>query len=55
MPPFEGQVLIHSNDWDFFLGDTVWEPYNDKAGEWILITKLQNKEIARKKFILYIP
>ena len=55
MPSFEGQVLIHSNDWEFFLGDTVWEPYNDKAGEWILISKIQDKEIARKKFILYIP
>ncbi|MGQ1890866.1 DUF3859 domain-containing protein [Thermophagus sp. OGC60D27] len=55
VPPFTGEVLINSNDWEFFLGDTVWEPYDDKAGEWILVTRLQNKEIARKKFILFLP
>lgn len=55
VPPFTGEVLINSNDWQFFLGDTVWEPYNDKTGEWILITRLQNKEIGRKKFTLFLP
>jgi hypothetical protein len=54
-PPFSGEVIINSNDWEFFLGDTVWEPYEDKAGEWILITRLQNEEIARKVFRLYLP
>jgi hypothetical protein len=54
-PPFMGKVVINSNDWSFFLGDTVWEPYHEKAGQWLLITQLQNKEIARKKFNLYMP
>lgn len=54
-PPFTGQVLITSNDWEFFLGDTVWEPYTDKAGEWIMITRLQNNEVAREVFNLYLP
>ncbi len=53
-PPFEGELYINSNDWSFFLGDTVWEPYEDKAGEWELITFLDNREIATKKFKLYI-
>jgi len=53
--PFTGEVLINSNDWEFYLGDTVWEPYNNKASEWIIITRLQNKEIARKKFVLFLP
>ena len=53
-PPFTGQVVINSNDWEFFLGDTVWEPYENKAGDWILITRLQDKEVARKKLRLYL-
>lgn len=53
-PPFTGEVVINSNDWEFFLGDTVWEPYENKAGDWILITRLQGKEVARKKFRLYL-
>jgi hypothetical protein len=54
-PSFTGEMVVNSNDWSFFLGDTVWEPYHDKAGEWNLITWLGNKEIARKKFDLFLP
>lgn len=54
-PPFSGEVVINSNDWEFFLGDTVWEPYEDKAGKWELITRLRGKEIARKEFRLFLP
>ncbi|MFO7999716.1 MAG: DUF3859 domain-containing protein [Marinilabilia sp.] len=54
-PPFTGAVMIYANEWEFFLGDTVWEPYHEKAGEWILITRLQGKEVARKAFELYLP
>ncbi len=53
--PFAGEVIINSNDWEFFLGDTVWEPYEDKGGNWELTTRLQGKEIARKVFRLFLP
>lgn len=53
-PPFEGEEYITSNDWTFFLGDTVWPPYEDKAGHWELITWLDGKEIGRKIFTLYL-
>ncbi|TCO04989.1 DUF3859 domain-containing protein [Natronoflexus pectinivorans] len=52
-PPFEGSEFVNSNDWSFFLGDTVWPPYEDKAGIWELITFLDGEEIARKTFKLY--
>jgi hypothetical protein len=29
-PPFTGQVFINSNQYEFFLGDCVWEPLEDK-------------------------
>ena len=34
-PPFKGRYFVNSNDYEFFLGDTVWEPYEDKLGEWV--------------------
>lgn len=52
--PFEGSEVVGSNDWSFFLGDTVWPPYEDKAGAWELVTWLDGKEIARKQFELFL-
>lgn len=54
-PDFEGEQIVNSNDWQFFLGDTVWLPIEDKCGEWELITNLNDKEVARMKFNLYNP
>jgi hypothetical protein len=50
--PFTGEMFVRSNDWDFFLGDTFWDPLHDKEGEWRLITKLDGKQIANKKFTM---
>ena len=32
MPPFEGVEYVKDNDWHFYLGDTLWEPINNKLG-----------------------
>jgi len=53
MPPFEGSYFVNSNDFQFFLGDTVWEPVDDKRGEWILSVRYKEEVIARKTFQLY--
>ncbi len=53
-PAFKGEYFINSNDYEFFLGDTVWQPYQDKAGDWILSTWLDGELIAYKKLILYL-
>jgi hypothetical protein len=53
-PAFEGQYFVNSNDYEFFLGDTVWEPYDDKAGEWILTTWLEGKMLAERIITLYL-
>lgn len=49
-PPFEGTVYVETNDWDFFLGDTIWEPIADKLGTWQLSLKLDGLVIAEKSF-----
>ena len=48
MPDFTGEYYINSNDYSFFLGDCIWEPLDDKLGEWRLITYLDGKLIADK-------
>ena len=52
-PDFTGEVMINSNNWFFFLGDTVWEPIEDKVGEWQVICNLNGENIADMKFNLY--
>ncbi|MBN2166732.1 MAG: DUF3859 domain-containing protein [Marinilabiliaceae bacterium] len=54
LPSFEGTIFINSNDYTFFLGDTVWEPFKQMEGVWILTTKIDYKTIAIKKFTLFM-
>ena len=51
-PSFVGEYQIRSNPFQFFLGDTIWEPVNDKKGEWELIIKIEGKVLAQKKLLL---
>ena len=53
-PDFVGSYFINSNDYSFFLGDTIWNPVNDKVGLWTLISYMDGKEIARKTFKVVI-
>jgi len=52
-PSFDGSYFVNSNDFYFFLGDTVWEPVEDKRGDWVLSVSYNGKEIAGKVFHLY--
>jgi hypothetical protein len=45
-PPFVGELYVKTNDFRFFLGDTVWEPVDDKRGTWRLITWLDGEKVA---------
>ncbi len=45
-PPFTGEVYVKKNSWDFFLGDTIWEPLGDKVGPWRLITRIDDVILA---------
>jgi hypothetical protein len=49
-PPFTGTVHIKSNDWDFFLGDTLWEPLSDKIGSWRLTLSIRGRMVAEETF-----
>lgn len=53
--PFEGTVYVRTNDWNFYLGDTVWEPIDDKVGPWHLWLEINDNVIAEKTFQVIRP
>ena len=53
--PFDGSVYVRSNDWDFYLGDTIWLPIADKLGAWRMTVKLNSQTIADKTFEVFTP
>jgi hypothetical protein len=52
---FTGEVHITNNDWEFYLGDTIWAPISDKCGPWKISIELENKIIAQKTFNIINP
>lgn len=50
MPPFEDEVYVSNNDWHFFLGDTIWEPIDNKVGDWRIVIEYNNDIVADKTF-----
>ena len=50
--PFTGEEYVRSNDWKFFLGDTTWEPIEDKAGLWRIRSWLDGELIADRTLTL---
>lgn len=51
--PFDGIVYVKTNDWDFYLGDTIWAPVDDKLGDWRMTLSMDGQIIAEKTFELY--
>ena len=51
-PPFDGELYVKTNDFRFFLGDTVWDPVEDKRGAWRLITWLDGAMVADQTLML---
>lgn len=49
-PPFEGQEYVRGPSYEFFLGDAIWAPVEEKVGDWTLTTWLDGREVARKTF-----
>ena len=48
VPPFTGDHFIQTNDYLFYLGDCIWEPPDDKFGDWELTTYHNRKVVAKK-------
>ncbi|GIU27828.1 DUF3859 domain-containing protein [Shewanella schlegeliana] len=52
--PFEGEVFVKSNDWKFYLGDTIWAPEHNKVGNWRMTLEIKGKVIAEKTFKVHL-
>ena len=52
-PPFTGSVYVKTNEWDFFLGDTIWDPIDDKLGNWHLWIRIDGLVVAEKVFRVF--
>ncbi|UTF60133.1 DUF3859 domain-containing protein [Gilvimarinus sp. DA14] len=55
LAPFAGEEYIRQNDWNFFIGDTIWEPIENKAGPWRITLAIDGELIADKTFQMFIP
>ena len=53
MPPFEGIEFVSDNDWEFYLGDTIWAPVSNKTGSWRMVLEMKGRVVAEKTFIVY--
>ena len=53
--PFDGSEYVKTNDWNFYLGDTIWLPIADKIGQWRMTVELGEQVIAEKVFSVSNP
>lgn len=51
-PPFTGEEYIRSNDWNFYLGDTLWAPIEDKLGPWRMTVEIEDQLVADETFLV---
>jgi hypothetical protein len=54
MEPFSGDVYVRNNDWEFYLGDTLWAPIENKTGNWRMVIELDGKIIAERTFSVLV-
>ena len=47
-PPFTGTFRVKHNPFQFFLGDTIWDPVEDKKGYWKLSILLDDQILITK-------
>ena len=52
MAPFEGKEIVRNNDWQFYLGDTIWAPEHDKVGDWRMYIQYNSEIVIDKTFEL---
>lgn len=48
MPPFEGEYQVRTNPYRFFLGDTIWEPADNKKGIWTFSVYFDDTLVGEK-------
>jgi len=54
-PDFRGEYFVRSNNFEFFIGDCIALPVEDKTGTWKVIVYLKGKEVAKHTFKVILP
>ena len=49
-PPFTGELHVRTTPYLFYLGDTLWDPIEDKVGPWRLTTQLDGVLVEDRTF-----
>jgi hypothetical protein len=49
-PDFAGEHYVNSNHFEFYIGDCIWLPVEDKVGFWKIIVFYKGKELASHTF-----
>jgi len=52
---FNGKHIIRSNDYQFFIGDCIDQPVEDKIGKWIISIYSEGILLAEKTFSVVMP
>lgn len=52
---FDGEIYVRSNDWNFYLGDTIQllhpsEGLESNLGEWRMVLEIDGRTVAEKTF-----
>lgn len=50
LPQFKGQLHVKSHNTQFFVGDGLWLPLEDKIGTWEVIISMGDKQWVSKQF-----
>lgn len=54
-PDFIGEYYVSSNNYEFFLGDCIWLPLEDKVGSWEVIVSHEGDILESQKFDISFP
>lgn len=54
-PPYTGTMRIPTNDYLFFIGESIGEPLADKLGTWRLTLSIRGRLIADESFEIVAP
>jgi hypothetical protein len=52
---FIGKYFVNSNDFQFYIGDSIWLLVEDKIGTWEVIVYHEDIIIASKSFKIVLP
>lgn len=54
-PDFTGEYYVKSNHFDFFIGDSIWAPIENKVGIWEITVLYEGSIVVSKIFEVIIP